>query len=668
MKPLGTIVLLATSLVLWAVIWWIDRSPEGSDAGTPGTGGSGSGIALLRLEPETIGRLRISHPEGDVVAEKRDGYWHLTEPEADRADPETMDTLLDLLCHLTVLERIPAEEIGSTAELRPETLGLAGESSIRVEMTPTSDPDSGELLGDPEVLLLGNPSPLANSLYVQVADDPKRPDIYIVDGNPRQYLESPVASLRDRHLFLAPAEQIVQVIVKSPEGEIEVNRKVTPPISDWTMTRPLETRANRDRVDQLLASLSALRVESVIRSGQLPSAPPHPLPEGSLVIELRRYGLEEPLVVMLSPTDDDDAAPEPGLPLPVVEARVSDRPAVFRLRTDLLESLPSSPDSYRDPNLARIPLQTVFGIGIESRGDPPVELKTARIPDGVAWYSSRNGTQEPANVSQVINLIQALNEEQILSFASDSSAELADYNLKPAPLKITVSHYERIPETAPDGAPEGSGGQVGATRKVLQLGFQEIEGDVEGRYRMFANWAGEPYIYEISPAFREKVPTHPLKWKDPRLLTFNPISLREIERQESDSPKVRLTYDYRRDAWEALRGEDRDPVTEELNKISARRLLETLGSLTASSWMIPSAQAFQALQEPDATFKVTLETVDRATGKVVRKTHTLELAKTSAAIYYGRLDGSPEVFVIDRNTYRDLIIPLFGDLVRPPRG
>lgn len=662
MKPAGTFVLLAASVLLWGVIWWINGSAHDEGMGTS-NGDSASGMALLRMDPETVGRIVITGGDKETVIEEEDGFWFLRKPEADRADAETVDTLLDLLSHLTILEQIPLDDIGSRSDLDPDAIGMEGENLIQVELTEKES-------GDSQVIYIGQPSPLENSIYARLPENRDRPDLYLVDGNPRSYLEDPVASLRDQHLFLAPTEQIVQVNLRTPKGEIEVNRQVTQPVSDWTMTRPLETRANRDRIDELLAALSALRVESVTETGKLPGATPNPVPDEDLVVELRRIGVETPLSLHFRPVEEpsEDPPATGEAPLPLIEARVSDRPAVFRLRSDLLETLPQSADAYRDPHLARIALQTVFAIGIESRGNPPVELKTARTPDGVAWYSTRNGVQESANVTQVIGLIQALNEEKILSFVSDSPTELEAYNLNPAPVTVSLGHYERIPSTAPDGAPEGSAGQLGTTRKTLRLGFQEIEGDAAGRYRMFANWLGEPYIYEISPALREKVPTHPLKWKDLRLLSFNPISLRAIERKEADSAKVRLTYDYRTDEWKAIVGENGAPPSgEELNRTSARRLLETLGSLTASAWMIPSAQAFQALQEPDTTFAVTLETVDRATGTVKSTTHKLELAKSSAEIFYGRLDDSQEVFVIDRPTYRDLIVPLFGDLVRPPR-
>ncbi|MCB1230695.1 MAG: DUF4340 domain-containing protein [Verrucomicrobiae bacterium] len=666
MRPLTTLALFLTSVVLGGVIWWVDRdTPETEMAAL----GYDAGAALVRMIPDTIGRVVVKRPGGEAVLEKEDGFWFLRSPVEDRADSETMESLLDLLTHLTVLDQIPIDEVGEGNELSPEALGLTGDQVIRIELTPGPADGEDKADGPTQVLLLGNPTPLANSIYARVPDDEERPDIYVVDGNPRKYLDEPVAALRDRHLFLAPSEEIVEITVKTPRGDIVMERQSDSQHSDWTLTHPLQTRADLDRVDKLLASLSALRVDEVTASGELPGPPPNPIPDGSVALQLFRRGVESPLTLFLKPGKEKTE----GGKTPLVEVLVSDRPAVFQVRTDLLEHLPASPNAFRDPHLASIPLQTVFGIGITSRGlaNPPVILKTARTQEGVRWYSQRNGVEEPANTAQIISLIEAINKEEVIDFVSDTEANLADYNLASPAVEIAISHYEVQPATAPDGAPAGSAGQIGITKKVLQLGYQETEVNGVPSHRLFATFAGEPFIYEISPAFAENVPTHPLKWKDLRILSFTPISLREIiRRRPAEGTEIKLIYDYKRNHWDAfLDGVDK---SDQINKEAVRKIQNTLGSLSANRWLTPSPQAFQALENPDAEFEVTVEEVDRATGGVRPVTHVLRFAKATEAIdetldsYYGRLDDMPDIFQIDYKTYRDLIVPPLGTRVETP--
>lgn len=664
MRPLTTLALFLTSLVLGVVIWWTDRESTRLDSDRDTAGG---GKALLRLTPEKIGRLIIKRPGGETILQQREGFWFLESPVTDRADPETMEALLDLLSHLTVLDQIPIDEIGSRPELAPEALGLTGDQVIRVELEPAPIEGGTTPGGDTRVVLIGNPAPLTNSLYARIPGSEDQPDVYVVDGNPRKYLDDPVRTLRDRHLFLAPPEEIEEITIKTPRGDIVMRREIAPRPTDWRLLQPLEARADLERIDGLLASLAALRVEHVISSDEPPGPAPNPVPDGEVVLEFRRHQVETPLTLHLRPAPGpaDDSGAEP-----LIEALVSDRQAVFQIRSRLLATLPESPNAFRDPHLAVIPPLSVLGIAIESRGNPPVILKAARSGNGVRWFSERNGVEEPANTRQITELLEAINQEEVIDFAADSAPDLAAYNLASPAVKISISHYERQPDLAPDGAPAGGAGQPGIGRKTLQLGYREIGENGFGGHQLFANFVGEPHVYEINPGFSEKVPTHPLKWKDLRILSFTPISLREITRQRGGE-ELELIYDYRADDWEATLGgaEASDRVNPEV----ARKLRDTLGSLSANRWLTPSPQAFQALETPGATFTVTLETVDRATGGKKDVTHRLRFAKATEAIdesmdsYYGRLDDSPDIFQVDYSTLRDLTAPVLSIRVQPPR-
>ncbi len=669
MRPLTTLALFLTSLVLGVVIWWSDREATHPDSASENLDG---GKALLRLTPEKIGRMVIKRPGGETVLAQRDGFWFLESPVADRADPETMGALLDLLSHLTVLDQIPMDEVGSRPELAPEALGLTGDQVIRVELEPAPDGDGKKPDGDTQVVLIGNPAPLTNSLYTRIPDSEEHQDIYVVDGNPRKYLDDPVRTLRDRHLFLAPPEEIEEITVKTPRGDIVMTREVGPDTTDWRLLQPLEARADLERVDGLLAALAAMRVEKVVESGDLPGPPPNPVPDGAIVLQLRRHGIEDLLTVFLNPAREMESADETaaGQSLPLIEARVSDRPAVFQLRSDLLQLLPDSPNAFRDPHLAVIPPLSVFGIAIESRGNPPVILKTARSGSVVTWFSERNGVEERANTRQIMELLEAINQEEVIDFAADSDTDLAAFNLASPAVRIAFSHYERQPDLAPDGAPAGGAGLPGISRKTLQLGYREIGENGLGGHQLFANFLGEPHVYEISPGFSEKVPTHPLKWKDLRILSFTPISLRKITRQRAGE-ELELIYEWRTDEWDAtLGGVD---ATNRVNQEHAAKLRDTLGSLSANRWLTPSPQAFQALETPGAIIFVTIETVDRATGGKKEVTHELRFAKATEALdeskdsYYGRIDSSPDIFQVDYETLRDLAAPVLNTRVQPPR-
>lgn len=641
MKPLTTLVLFLISVALGFTIWWTDRRPA-SALEEPG----GSGKALVRFVAEDLGKIVVKRPAGEVVLESRDGFWHFNQPITDRADPDALKAFFDQLGHLTVLDHIPIGEVGSRDELSPEALGLDAAKVVRVELHPKEGGGS-----PPAVILLGNAATLTNSTYARLPESSERPDVYLVQGQPRTFLDDPVTALRDRHLFLAPADQIVQITVRTANEEVEMKRRMANPPTGWTQTKPMLTRADDERIEALLAAISALRVESVEPTKNPDFVAPKPVPDGAAVLELWRYGVETPLTLYLKPAPDGESGEK------WVDASVSDRAgSVFRAKSDVLASLASAATGFRDPRLIRLAPNAVFGIVIDSRGNPPVVLRTARGQEGVKWFSERNGESEPANESQIAGLLQALNTEKAIGFVSDTPERLSEFNLTDPTMTIELNHYEMLPEMTTDGAAAGGGGQLGVAKKILRFGHIDSGDGTEDSFKLFANVVGEPFILRVNPAFREKAPTHPLKWKDIRVLSFNPISLREIERAMPGSD-LKLTYDWRRDEWEGGT----------VNKEAMRKLRERLGSLSATRWLTPSPQAFQALETPEAEFRVTLETVDRATGKPGETKTALKFARASEVSYYGRRDDSPDLFEIDRETFRDLIAPVLAQPMEPPK-
>lgn len=654
MRPVTTLILLATCALLGLAIWWTGEERVASRTGSSGATEMGKGLA--RFDSKALTRIVVRQPSGTATLEKREGYWHFASPIADRADPDAVAALIDELGHLTVLDRIAREEVGSRDDLTPAALGLSGDQVTRVELTETF----GDGAGRTHAILLGKPSPLADSTYARIPDDEDRAsDVFVVKGTPADYLGDPVASLRDRRLFHVPADQIVQINLRLPSGELELKRRIVAPTTDWTLTKPLNTLADRERIESLLAGVSALRVDAVLPDETPEARPvPSPLPEGWAVLEFWRFGSDSSLTLVLRP-GSGGAPADAGEP--VIEASVSDRPSRFQVRSRLLDTLPKTPGDFRDPHLARIPPGAVFGVTIDSRGNPPVRLRTARATDGVKWFSERNGAEEPANVVPIAALLEGLNSEKVLRFLPATPENLAGHNLNQPAVTIAISHYERLPETAPDGAEAGGTGRLGIANQVIRLGFTESDDAAPESHRLFAHVEGQPDLMEISPAFREKVPTHPLKWKDLKLLTFNPISLRAIERRsagDGEAP-LRLLYDYRLDRWTAETGST--PLPEgRIDKEAARRLRNGLGSLTANRWLTPSPLAFQAMESPDAEFRVTLASVDRATGSTRETVQRLRFAKASELSYYGRLDDSPDLFEIGRDTYRDLVAPLLS--------
>ncbi len=627
MRIVTSAVLGATAIMLGVVIATMDRNSKS------GAGGAEEARILTRFDNELVDRITLKNVDKQVIIERKGNYWFFTEPEMDRADAGAINALLDQLNHLDTVDTMGDE--GET--LSPNDMGIEGDQAIDVVVEGPVEEDSKKRFKNS--VTLGVEAPREASIYARRNEDGK---VYVVDGNPRKWIESPTEVLRDARLISAPPEGVVQLVVRTSEGEVALNRRITPPRQDWAIVKPMRVWASRDVVDELLANLSSLKVSSVERGiGKLKI--PSPLPENSAVIQMQVFGVEQPLTAFLKQVEAPPVAGAPAL----LEASVSDRPIVFGLQSQILEQIPSDPDAFRNRTLANIPMAFLDSIYIQSRIDPDVHLKSEKLNEALRWDVSINGKLVPANQSQVSELVAAVNEASILDFASDTAEELPKFGLAPPSSRIAFSMKFPGP-TGPDGEP----GQIQTIYRLLNLGW--IEGEQQ---RLYANFDGEEHIYELDPSFFGSIPTHPIKWRSLTMLTINPFHLRSITREHAGE-NLTLQYKYTTDSWEAYRsGVD---ATATLDVLSARKLRDRLGSFTAASWSLSIGGALEALQNPSAVFKIATEELDPARGDKRDKLYILKFSKVpgSSSYFYGQLEGSPDVFLVHEDKYRELLRPV----------
>lgn len=648
---------LATTSILFAIalglgIWiYMDESRQ-----NPAQAYQDSKV-LARFQAETLQEIRINSGGIETVMSKHGELWFFDKPVKDRADQATTAAVLDLLNHLTIRDNLSIDEIRSDENLSDQKLGFTPEEKIEVTLISNGkDNQKGSNKSkDKTVLIFGNVAPMTNTIYARLDSATKKTSsIYVVDGNPRKYFEDPNATLRDQSLLFAPPDSLEGFTMRTARDTVKLQRKITKPVADWSMTHPIPARANAELIETIIAQLSSLRVESLLDPNDTSAANPNPVPEDGVVFELQLHAMEKPVSLFLSPAKPSKATDNDNKAAPLLEARTSDRPATFLVRSSILKQLPPSPNAFRDPHLARIPPHRLHSIFIQTRDNPDVILTATHPADGhIQWKSDRNGKREAAGREKIDALINAVNDEKILGFVNDPNADPAPYGLDQPFTAITFNVSQPVPQTSDSDAQGNEPQNPKLIQRTLKLGFGK-----EDANQLFASFVGEPHIYQISPTFRNRVSPHPLKWKDLKVLSFSVFSLREIERTKNDQAPMQLNYDFNSDIWSG--NKDGEDLTGKINRRVAMKLLSTLGSLNAKDWITTSQLAYKALDTPSLTFKIVIEEIDPALQEPRDVIHTLKFAPATPGFYYGSLDDAPDVFIIDRETYRDLVQPVLA--------
>jgi len=638
-----TLLLLITAIGLAIYIGVYERS----DIASTGDNQSSSGKILANFDSQSISRIVIESRGTTTELKRHTIYWIFSQPVNDRASAQTVNSVLDQLSHLAIQDQLRPAELINSPELSDEALGFGEDDAVRVSLFQNDE--AGKDIETPvSVLILGKPAPLTNALYARVEGDPKRAaQTFVVSGAPRQYLTDPVDALRDRTLLGIPTDQVIRVVVRTAGGDVEVTRKITPPQIDWTLTKPLQTRADSEMIEGFLNRLSGLQIADVLEENAPSSTLPSQVPSGAARVDINVHGWDQPVSLYLSERPDDDKTAASGADPQAQQliARVSTRPGVYGIRSSLLTDIPDSPAEFRDPHLARIPAQYLHRIAIVSRTDPNVQLFSENSAEGVRWYSARSGLKDRANVDRLKRMLNAINEGRVLDFIQIEPGELEKYGLKSPELRIVFNFYPQ-PTAAGAEPPANTQGQ----QRILQFGRNTDENT------LFANFVDEPWVYQVDPTIRSTIPSHPLKWRDLKVLNFNLIGLKKIELDRRGTPPLSLNYDYATDTWS---GEESGvQLTPGALDVSRTMLLaRTLGSLTAIDWITNLQTAYQLLDEPALTISITRREIDPLTNTMKAVTEKLRFAEAPVGGYYGNIVGTPDVFLIDRETYRDIVIP-----------
>lgn len=572
----------------------------------------------IRFDPNKVTQIELDSSGGDGVSLQWDGaQWWVRRPFNDLADPERVEKFVNELLAIGWINRVHRDEFEDDAAWTKTQLEKP-HHTVRLSA-------GGDLVLD---LGLGAVSPIEGSHYLRlspVKDDPVA-SYYVTKTSLPELLKATSGDWRDPKLLRAPATAIMNLKLVQAGGQIELSR--TDEKAPWMLVKPLSTRGSKERIGELLSTLLNLTIKEAAEpangAAKADAAPaPATLAAEEMKISITVKGLAKAFDLTLTKPAKPDATE--------TTARASYRKPVYTIVSQSLSQLWGEPNQLRDRMLARIDKEVVSTIDITSALHPAIHLEVKND----SWFTTRGTRLAPANGDRISRFFDALNNFQVLEFTADSASNLTPYGLD-NPF-LTVAWVE-----------------AGAKPAKLHFGSNAESTD------FFAKYDHEPSVYRVDASILPSIPQEPIKWKGLGVLRFTQFALRQISLAAGTAPPTVLKYDPTTAQWTGNRaGQDITPM---IDRVKADKLAGSLAKLNVQDWVGDTTTAITALQNPALRVIVTLGepgTNSGPTRDLVLSFTPTQSDNMNSALYYGQLQGDPDLFYIARTTLLEILAPVF---------
>ena len=282
---------------------------------------------LLQLSPGAVTRLAITSGEVAIECVRRDGQWVLIRPEEARADEARIKRILEALAACRIRETLSPERLVQR-RLTAASFGLE---------TPRARLLVGNELRLDEVLV-GDESPLGDLVYLRLKNDPA---VIGATLNVANILPIDFDRMRDRSIFPSNLKRVTRLELKHPGGFLQLAFRD----GQWRIQQPIDARADNRRVEQLIQSLMALKVEAfgAVEAPSDPAVYGLTADESLMQITLTPEGGRAPLVLTVGKARQD---------LPnLVYAKISDVASLCSIPREVLGLQTIKAEALRDRRL-----------------------------------------------------------------------------------------------------------------------------------------------------------------------------------------------------------------------------------------------------------------------------------------------------------------------------
>jgi len=603
MKWKTTMVLLVITAAVFAYMYFVERKALNTQEAMRQAGN------VVNFDRDKVDGIVIQNGDEKIDMRRHDAKWRLEIPIKDLADNSAIENLLLDLESWQKDATIPAKEIEADKNKLSE-FGL-NKSKLRLKLIGP---------GAPPEILFGKDAALGGKMYVRFENSK---ETFLASQSVKKDIEKKPEDFRDKKLTDLIMAQVVRVVLKTPAGEMELQKKG----DHWQIMKPLRARGDDQKIGDLIAQVTTAHIQQFVADDRG---------------DLHPYGLAEPRgSITLFAQDDksagrtDSSRGEQGQMLQIgspatageknkdqVYVRFSPRAFVYTLPKKVEELLNTKPDDLRDRHLVRIDANILDRLTI----DAPGKGKTVLARKGENWTIANKNTA-PANSSEIRRLIDTLQNEQVTRFVENVASNLPKYGLDKPQLQLTFSSF------ASENTAETKAGE----QPFTTLAFGKLEGN-----DVYARVADEPFVVAVRKTLLENIFADPLQWQELSIFKFKP---EQIHRVSIVTDKELSLVRGANDQWTWVKGSG------EINQRNVQSLLNTLASLRAVRWA-GSVTPTHAFDKPQLVITFTTSPDDKAL-------HKLTIGAASGdGMWFARVDEREGTFAVNNPDLNAFNLPL----------
>jgi len=280
---------------------------------------------VFQIDRDKVIEFRLARAsEEEIVCKKTGDRWHIEKPVEAGADQDAVNRV--------VSEFVDAKKT-RTVDEEPEDLTQYGLDEPSLSLSAVV-----EDLSEPATILFGGQNPTKTAVYARTATENT---VFLVQSYSQTSMDKGLLDLRDRKIADFQKNDVQAVHLARGELKVGVEKRDD---GTWTMTEPLQTRADAAKIDNILDKIQTSMIKEFVNEE----------PEN-----LAQYGLDSPAIELTMLIGEDKASKTLFVGTRNEDkqgyyAKRAEQKNVFLLEEDVVDGLPDKADTLRDHSLLAV--------------------------------------------------------------------------------------------------------------------------------------------------------------------------------------------------------------------------------------------------------------------------------------------------------------------------